>query len=81
MRLDEPPHENSRIKRVAWQLSDIQKMVEDDRYCVDALMRISAARAALARVSKILLESHIETCVTDALESEGDRTAELVRAF
>jgi len=76
----------ARLKRVAGQVSGIQKMVEDDRYCVDVLMQISAARAALAKVSKMLLESHIQTCVTGAFESddEDDRTAkiaELVRVF
>lgn len=76
----------ARLKRVAGQMSGIQKMVEDDRYCVDVLMQISAARAALAKVSKMLLESHIQTCVTGAFESddEDDRTAkisELVRVF
>lgn len=76
----------ARLKRVAGQMSGIQKMVEDDRYCIDVLMQISAARAALAKVSKMLLESHIQTCVTGAFESddEDDRTAkiaELVRVF
>jgi DNA-binding FrmR family transcriptional regulator len=76
----------ARLKRVAGQVSGIQKMVEDDRYCIDVLMQISAARAALAKVSKMLLESHIQTCVTGAFESddEDDRTAkiaELVRVF
>ncbi len=76
----------ARLKRVAGQVSGIQRMVEDDRYCVDILLQISAARAALAKVSKMLLESHIQTCVTGAFESEDaeDREAkiaELVRVF
>ncbi len=76
----------ARLRRVVGQVSGIQRMVEDDRYCVDVLMQISAARAALAKVSKMLLESHIQTCVTDAFESddEADRAAkidELVRVF
>ena len=61
-------------------------MVEGDRYCVDVLLQISAARAALAKVSKILLESHIRTCVRDAFESEDEderaaKIAELTRVF
>ena len=76
----------ARLKRVAGQVSGIQKMVEDDRYCVDVLMQISAARAALAKVSKMLLESHIQTCVTGAFESDDARERaakieELVRVF
>lgn len=76
----------ARLKRVAGQVAGIQRMVEDDRYCVDVLMQISAARAALAKISNILLESHIETCVTDAFESDdpddrAEKIAELVRVF
>jgi DNA-binding FrmR family transcriptional regulator len=76
----------ARLKRVAGQVSGIQRMIEEDRYCVDVLMQISAARAALAKVSKMLLESHIQTCVTGAFESHDadDRAAkieELVRVF
>ena len=61
-------------------------MVEADRYCVDVLMQISAARAALAKVSKMLLESHIQTCVSAAFESDDDderaaKIQELIRVF
>ena len=76
----------ARLKRVAGQVSGIQRMVQGDRYCVDVLMQISAVRAALAKVSKLLLESHIQTCVTGAFENDDadDRAAkieELVRVF
>ena len=75
-----------RMKRLAGQVSGIQRMVEEDRYCVDVLLQISAVRAALAKVSKILLESHIQTCVTAAFESRDpeDRAGkieELLRVF
>ena len=76
----------ARLKRVAGQVAGIERMVEGDRYCVDVLLQISAARAALAKVSKILLESHIRTCVRDAFESEDEderaaKIAELTRVF
>jgi DNA-binding FrmR family transcriptional regulator len=76
----------ARLKRVAGQVSGIERMVQEDRYCVDVLLQISAVRAALAKASKILLESHIQTCVTGAFESHdpGDRAAkieELLRIF
>ena len=75
-----------RLKRVAGQVTGIQRMVEEDRYCVDVLLQISAVRAALAKVSKMLLESHIQTCVAGAFESTDARDreakiAELVRIF
>ncbi len=76
----------ARLKRVSGQVAGIQRMVDEDRYCVDVLMQISAARAALAKVSKLLLESHIQTCVRGAFESNDakERAAkidELVRVF
>lgn len=60
---------SARLKRVAGQVAGIERMVEEDRYCVDVLLQISAARAALAKVSRMMLESHIETCVTRAVAS------------
>ena len=76
----------ARLRRVAGQVAGIQRMVEDDRYCVDMIVQITAVRAALAKVSKMMLASHIKTCVSGAFESddEADRAAkidELVRVF
>ena len=76
----------ARLRRVAGQVAGVQRMVEEDRYCVDVLIQISAVRAALSKVSKMMLESHIKTCVTGAFENddEHDREAkieELVRVF
>ena len=76
----------ARLRRVAGQVAGIERMVEDDRYCVDVLSQISAARAALAKAGKVLLQSHIETCVHAAFagKNEADRSQkieELVRLF
>ena len=75
----------ARLKRIAGQIGGIQRMVEQDRYCVDVVMQVSAARAALAKVAKILLTSHLETCVTDALAIGGkdrrEKIDELIRLF
>ncbi len=76
----------ARLKRALGQVSGIQRMVDDDRYCVDVLLQISAARAALAKVSKLLLESHIHTCVAGAFDGDDQsereaKIAELVRVF
>jgi DNA-binding FrmR family transcriptional regulator len=53
----------SRLKRIAGQVSGIQKMVDDDRYCVDILTQVAAVRSALDAVGIALLTNHIETCV------------------
>ena len=65
----------ARLKRIEGQVSGVRRMVEEDRYCVDVLMQISATRAALAKVSQILLENHINTCVREAFESSNKRSA------
>ena len=52
-----------RVNRVAGQIGGIQKMVADDRYCVDILNQIAAARSALDSLGVELLNSHLESCV------------------
>ena len=74
------------MRRVAGQVRGIEKMVDEDRYCVDVLTQIEAARAALAKVSALLLESHLQTCVTSAFHSndpdeQAAKIAELVAVF
>lgn len=58
------------LKRVEGQIRGMQKMVEDERYCVDVLDQIAAARMALARIAAIVLEDHANGCVTRALLQE-----------
>ncbi len=53
----------SRANRIAGQLTGVQRMIEEDRYCVDILNQISAMRSALDALGLELLSSHIETCV------------------
>ncbi len=55
-----------RLKRVAGQVAGIQRMLDEDRYCVDVLLQIAAVRGALDQVGKLILGSHVETCVADA---------------
>jgi len=65
-----------RIRRVAGQVAGIERMVENDRYCVDVLHQVAAARAALDGVGKLLLSNHVETCVADAMRSRRTRDRE-----
>jgi DNA-binding FrmR family transcriptional regulator len=51
----------SRLKKVAGQVAGIQRMVEEERYCVDVLHQIAAVEAALDRVGHLMLASHVET--------------------
>jgi len=68
-----------RIRRIAGQVAGIERMVEEDRYCVDVLLQVAAVRAALDGVGKLILRSHVETCVSDALISgrPKDRTEKI----
>jgi len=63
----------ARLKRAGGQVAGIQRMVEEERYCVDVLLQIAAARAALDRVGKLVLAGHVETCVANAFESGSVR--------
>lgn len=62
-----------RLRRIEGQVRGLQKMVKERRYCVDILIQIDAATAALARVQDQVLEAHLNHCVADALEGEDRR--------
>ncbi len=53
----------SRMNRIAGQFSGVQRMIEEDRYCVDILNQISAIRSALDSLGIQLLSNHLESCV------------------
>lgn len=60
-----------RLAKIEGQVKGLQRMVEDDRYCVDLLTQIDAARGALRQVSQIILRNYLENCVTRSM-LEGD---------
>src|SRR2546430_11705902 len=71
----------TRLRRIEGQVRGIQKMVDDDRYCIDVLTQISAIQAALDKVALGLLHGHARTCVLGAdSEIHDERTAELMAA-
>lgn len=59
----------NRLKRIEGQVRGIHKMIEEDRYCVDVIVQISAATAALEKVALSLLERHTQHCVTEAIQA------------
>jgi DNA-binding FrmR family transcriptional regulator len=76
----------TRIRRIAGQVAGVERMVEEDRYCVDVLHQVAAVRAALDGVGKLILRSHVETCVSDALVSgrpkdRKDKIDEIMEVF
>ena len=63
----------TRLRRVEGQVRGLQRMVEEDRYCIDVLTQVSAARSALESVALLLLTDHMDHCVADAIRV-GDGT-------
>jgi DNA-binding FrmR family transcriptional regulator len=61
----------TRLRRIEGQVRGIQKMVEEDRYCIDVLTQVNATRAALESVALQLLADHTEHCVAEAIRSGG----------
>ena len=63
----------ARLARIRGQVSGVEQMVEDDRYCIDVLTQISAVQAALDKVALGLLDGHARTCVLDAEDEQRRR--------
>lgn len=70
--MKESVHEDAkrRLARIAGQVSGIQKMVDDERYCVDILTQVAALRAALDQFGVLMLSTHLENCVYGTEEGE-----------
>lgn len=82
-------HKNTlltRLRKVEGQIQGLQRMLNEDKYCVDVLIQIAAARAALDQVGIILFENHSRSCLIKALE-EGhqqemvDELVDVLRKF
>ena len=63
----------TRLRRIEGQTRGLQRMVEEDKYCVDIMTQIAGVQAALEQVSVQLMEHHLRHCVTEAiLEGKGE---------
>ncbi|MEE9583692.1 MAG: metal-sensitive transcriptional regulator [Dehalococcoidales bacterium] len=60
----------ARMKKIEGQARGIGQMIDDDRYCIDIIQQLSALSGATDEVSLLILESHIEGCVTDAIRQQ-----------
>lgn len=68
-----------RMKRIAGQVGGIDRMIAEDRYCVDILNQISAVRAALDALGIELLADHVETCIAGKSRGKGHRQAKALK--
>jgi len=66
-----------RLRRIAGQVRGLEKMIDDDRYCIDVLTQVSAVKAALESVALLVLEDHVDHCVADAIRA-GDGAEKVV---
>lgn len=66
-----------RLKRIEGQIRGIQRMIEEDKYCIDILVQVAAARAALDKVGLAIFEGHTRNCLVEAIKEErGEETIE-----
>ena len=68
-----------RLRSVAGHVKSVERMVADDKYCVDVIKQIQAVQAALAKVSELVLSGHLLACVTTAIR--GDDASERERVL
>ncbi len=68
----------NRLKSVAGHVAGITRMVDEDAYCIDVINQIQAVEAALNKISLIVLDDHMRTCVTDAIRSDDPAERERV---
>jgi DNA-binding FrmR family transcriptional regulator len=70
----------NRLKSITGHVNGIAAMVEQDRYCIDIIKQIQASQAALAKVSQIILDNHLHTCLTTAVRGDNPDERERVLA-
>ncbi len=70
-------HEDAakRLKTVEGHIAGIRRMLDEEQYCIDVIRQIQAVQSALNKVSKIILDEHLHSCVITAVQGEdpGDR--------
>ncbi len=64
----------ARMKKIEGQAKGIQQMLEQDRYCIDIVQQLTALSAAADEVALLILQGHIEGCVTDAIHDQHGET-------
>ena len=73
------------LNRAIGQLGGVKAMLEDNRYCGDVLLQLAAAEKAIHRVSELILENHLRTCVVEQVrqgnEDVVDEAMDLIRRF
>ena len=80
--MKEPPHSTThkenlaRLNRVEGQVRGVRRMIEEGAYCIDILTQIQAAQSAMGAVARKILSKHLESCVTEAVQSKSKEKAD-----
>ena len=69
MKLETKKPIQNRLRRIEGQIRGLQKMVEDDTYCIDIITQTSAIKSALSGVEDLLLENHLDTCASKQIKA------------
>ena len=70
-----------RLRRIEGQVRGIQRMIDEDAYCIDVLVQVSAATRALQGVALELLDEHVHHCVRDAIAAGDDGDEKIAEAL
>lgn len=74
-----------RLNKVIGQLHGVKNMIDDNRYCGDVLIQLSAASSALRTVSALIMENHMQTCVVEKIKCDDpevvEETVQLMKKF
>lgn len=62
-----------RLARIEGQIKGVQRMVHEGRYCIDIIQQISAAKKALEQVAMLVMRRHIDSCVSEAIQSRNGK--------
>lgn len=69
----------NRISRSIGHFQSVKKMIEDSRDCSDVLIQLSAVRAEIENLSKVILKDHIDHCIVDAVKENDEETIEKLK--
>jgi DNA-binding FrmR family transcriptional regulator len=69
--------EISRINRAIGQLEGIKRMIGDDRYCIDILQQVKAAKSAIKSIEANIFTTHLDSCIKEAFETKDPKDIEI----
>lgn len=66
---------NNRLKKIEGQIRGLQKMIDEDKYCIDVITQASAIRSAVKSFEDMILEGHLSSCVVKQIKTGKQKTA------